>query len=164
MQAARHGKGHFLLMTFKEVFDNISAGERSQWGSGGGGRPRQLRRAAATLLHMQARQDSFTSTPENTLQPSCPPHCADASALREAYNDASYFKDEALRAFKLGVLSLEERAQASFLPSLGWGRACHLLLQFPCCTCGWNCARGWKQCIWEPSKNDERRWHPWSPK
>lgn len=36
---------------------------------------------------------------------------ADASALREAFNDASYFKDEAVRAFKLGVLSLEERAQ-----------------------------------------------------
>ncbi|KAI3425248.1 hypothetical protein D9Q98_009016 [Chlorella vulgaris] len=58
--AARSGKGTFLLMTFKEVFENISA---------------------------------------------------DASALREAFNDASYFKDEAVRAFKLGVLSLEERAQ-----------------------------------------------------
>ena len=32
-------------------------------------------------------------------------------ALQEAYNDALYFKDEALRAFKLGILSLEERAQ-----------------------------------------------------
>ena len=30
---------------------------------------------------------------------------------QEAYNDALYFKDEALRAFKLGILSLEERAQ-----------------------------------------------------
>ena len=44
---------------------------------------------------------------------------ADASALREAYNDAIYFKDEALRAFKLGVLSLEERAQVGSL-SLDW--------------------------------------------
>ena len=26
VQAARHGKGNFLLMTFKEVFENISAG------------------------------------------------------------------------------------------------------------------------------------------
>ncbi|KAL4430340.1 hypothetical protein ABPG77_002146 [Micractinium sp. CCAP 211/92] len=60
--AARSGKGTFLLMTFKEVFENITA---------------------------------------------------DASALREAFNDASYFKDEAVRAFKLGVLSLEERAQAA---------------------------------------------------
>ena len=33
------------------------------------------------------------------------------SASQEAYNDALYFKDEALRAFKLGILSLEERAQ-----------------------------------------------------
>lgn len=66
LQAARHGKGHFLLMTFKEVFDNISA---------------------------------------------------DASALREAYNDAIYFKDEGLRAFKLGVLSLEERAQVGCVGS-----------------------------------------------
>ena len=40
---------------------------------------------------------------------------AEASALREAYNDAIYFKDEALRAFKLGVLSLEERAQVGFV-------------------------------------------------
>jgi len=32
-------------------------------------------------------------------------------AMQEAYNDALYFKDEALRAFKLGILSLEERAQ-----------------------------------------------------
>ena len=37
---------------------------------------------------------------------------ADDSSLREAYTDAVYFKDEALRAFKLGVLTLEERAQA----------------------------------------------------
>lgn len=59
-QAARVGKGQFLLLTFKEVFDNI--------------RP-------------------------------------DDSSLREAFTDATYFKDEALRAFKLGVLSLEERAQ-----------------------------------------------------
>lgn len=29
LQAARHGKGNFLLMTFKEVFDNISAGNLS---------------------------------------------------------------------------------------------------------------------------------------
>lgn len=35
----------------------------------------------------------------------------DAFALREAFSDACYFKDEAMRAFKLGVLSLEERAQ-----------------------------------------------------
>ena len=34
--------------------------------------------------------------------------CAPA---QEAFNDALYFKDEALRAFKLGILSLEERAQ-----------------------------------------------------
>lgn len=31
--------------------------------------------------------------------------------VQEAFNDAIYFKDEALRAFKLGILSLEERAQ-----------------------------------------------------
>ncbi|KAI7844481.1 hypothetical protein COHA_001941 [Chlorella ohadii] len=62
--AARSGKGKFLLMTFKEVFDNITA---------------------------------------------------DAFALREAYNDASYFKDEGVRAFKLGVLSLEERAQVDMM-------------------------------------------------
>ena len=37
--------------------------------------------------------------------------CADDSSLREAFTDAVYFKDEALRAFKLGVLSLEERAE-----------------------------------------------------
>ena len=30
---------------------------------------------------------------------------------QEAFHDALYFKDEALRAFKLGILSLEERAQ-----------------------------------------------------
>jgi hypothetical protein len=35
----------------------------------------------------------------------------DDSSLREAFTDATYFKDEALRAFKLGVLGLEERAQ-----------------------------------------------------
>ncbi|GAB4817650.1 hypothetical protein N2152v2_004696 [Parachlorella kessleri] len=35
----------------------------------------------------------------------------DDSSLREAFTDAVYFKDEALRAFKLGVLSLEERAE-----------------------------------------------------
>ncbi|GBF89380.1 arginine decarboxylase [Raphidocelis subcapitata] len=34
----------------------------------------------------------------------------DDSSLREAFTDATYFKDEALRAFKLGVLGLEERA------------------------------------------------------
>ncbi|PRW33729.1 arginine decarboxylase [Chlorella sorokiniana] len=62
--AARSGKGKFLLMTFKEVYDNITA---------------------------------------------------DAFALREAYNDASYFKDEGVRAFKLGVLSLEERAQVDMM-------------------------------------------------
>jgi arginine decarboxylase len=67
--AARSGKGKFLLMTFKEVYDNITA---------------------------------------------------DAFALREAYNDASYFKDEGVRAFKLGVLSLEERAQVC---GAGAGRA-----------------------------------------
>lgn len=47
--------------------------------------------------------------------PVCVPACSDAGALREAFNDALYFKDEAVRAFKLGVLSLEERAQ------VGWG-------------------------------------------
>ena len=30
--AARSGKGKFLLMTFKEVFDNITAGERGSVG------------------------------------------------------------------------------------------------------------------------------------
>ena len=35
---------------------------------------------------------------------------------QEAFNDALYFKDEALRAFKLGILSLEERAQVPPLP------------------------------------------------
>jgi hypothetical protein len=35
----------------------------------------------------------------------------DPAALLEAHNDAAYLKDEALRAFKLGVLSLEERAR-----------------------------------------------------
>jgi arginine decarboxylase-like protein len=58
--AAASGKGTFLLMTFKEVLDNIEP---------------------------------------------------DALSLREAYNDATYFKEEAVRAFKLGVLGLEERAQ-----------------------------------------------------
>ncbi|KAI8463251.1 MAG: arginine decarboxylase [Monoraphidium minutum] len=58
--AARGGKGQFLLTTFKEVYGNI--------------------------------------------QP-------DDSSLREAFTDATYFKDEALRAFKLGILSLDERAQ-----------------------------------------------------
>lgn len=28
MQAARQSKGQFLLLTFKEVFDNITAGEK----------------------------------------------------------------------------------------------------------------------------------------
>jgi arginine decarboxylase len=37
------------------------------------------------------------------------------SATQEAYNDALYFKDEALRAFKLGILSLEERAQVYYM-------------------------------------------------
>jgi arginine decarboxylase-like protein len=37
----------------------------------------------------------------------------DDSSLREAFTDATYFKDEALRAFKLGVLGLEERAAVS---------------------------------------------------
>ena len=52
-----------------------------------------------------------TSPPHKppTIHPTSP--CTDAFALREAYNDASYFKDEGVRAFKLGVLSLEERAQ-----------------------------------------------------
>ena len=36
---------------------------------------------------------------------------AGVQTRQEAYNDALYFKDEALRAFKLGILSLEERAQ-----------------------------------------------------
>ena len=35
--------------------------------------------------------------------------------IQEAYNDALYFKDEALRAFKLGILSLEERAQVRLI-------------------------------------------------
>ena len=37
--------------------------------------------------------------------------CNNVRCTQEAYNDALYFKDEALRAFKLGILSLEERAQ-----------------------------------------------------
>ncbi|EIE21904.1 arginine decarboxylase [Coccomyxa subellipsoidea C-169] len=40
---------------------------------------------------------------------------ATACSLREAYSDAVYFKEEALRAFKLGVLSLEERAAVDLL-------------------------------------------------
>ncbi|KIY93344.1 Biosynthetic arginine decarboxylase [Monoraphidium neglectum] len=40
----------------------------------------------------------------------------DDSSLREAFTDATYFKDEALRAFKLGILSLLDRAQASTGP------------------------------------------------
>ncbi|KAK9830421.1 hypothetical protein WJX72_011676 [[Myrmecia] bisecta] len=63
-RAAKSGKGHFLLMTFKEVYEGIEP---------------------------------------------------DVSSLSEAYNDAVYFKEEALRAFKLGVLSLEERAQVDIL-------------------------------------------------
>ena len=46
-----------------------------------------------------------------------PPPCADDSSLREAFTDATYYKDEALRAFKLGVLSLEERAQVGARPA-----------------------------------------------
>lgn len=49
-----------------------------------------------------------------------PPALAEASALREAYSDATYFKDEALRAFKLGVLSLEERAQVGGAGAKAW--------------------------------------------
>jgi arginine decarboxylase-like protein len=37
--------------------------------------------------------------------------CCGSPLAQEAFNDAIYFKDEALRAFKLGILSLEERAQ-----------------------------------------------------
>lgn len=39
--AARSGKGTFLLMTFKEVFENITAGEGQRnrlWGGTRGGR------------------------------------------------------------------------------------------------------------------------------
>ena len=62
--AARRGKGRFLLTTFKEVLDSISA---------------------------------------------------DAWSLRECYSDACYFREDALRAFKLGVLSLEERAKVDVM-------------------------------------------------
>lgn len=59
-----------------------------------------------------------------TLCPApAPARIADASALREAFNDASYFKDEAVRAFKLGVLSLEERAQVGWVWLGGLGAA-----------------------------------------
>lgn len=67
--AAADGRGRFLLTTFKEVYDNISA---------------------------------------------------DAFALREAFNDASYFREEAMRAFKLGVLGLEDRAQVDMM----WDATC----------------------------------------
>lgn len=52
---------------------------------------------------------------------------ADAASLREAYTDATYFKDEAQRAFKLGILSLEERAQVGWLAGwlVGWGAGLH---------------------------------------
>ncbi|KFM25670.1 Biosynthetic arginine decarboxylase [Auxenochlorella protothecoides] len=62
--AASRGKGRYLLTTFKEVFDNITA---------------------------------------------------DAFSLRESYSDACYFKEDALRAFKLGVLSLVERARVDVM-------------------------------------------------
>ena len=61
--------------------------------------------AARTLLRFD-----LGLTPDTT-RPHPHPSTTDAFALREAYNDASYFKDEGVRAFKLGVLSLEERAQ-----------------------------------------------------
>lgn len=64
------------------------------------------------------------SSPLSTTPGSSDPWRADASALREAFNDASYFKDEAVRAFKLGVLSLEERAQVG-LTQGGGGRGLH---------------------------------------
>lgn len=113
--AARSGKGKFLLMTFKEVFDNITAGERGSvgtcccviclvrwWGMVWA----DSRRASHAALAVS----SVRSLPDTTH--ACLPRCpSDAFALREAYNDASYFKDEGVRAFKLGVLSLEERAQ-----------------------------------------------------
>lgn len=75
----------------------------------------------------------------------------DALALREAYNDASYFKEEAVRAFKLGVLSLEERAQvgsggrgcksghgARVNVLAGWpgGRAVASIVSVACLVCG----------------------------
>lgn len=65
-----------------------------------------------------------TVTPNTHIPPPFPPLplplSADASSLREAFNDATYFRDEAVRAFKLGVLSLEERAQVG---AMSGGRA-----------------------------------------
>lgn len=63
-------------------------------------------RLCAQAASWAAHRAPATKRPPNTHAPA-----ADASALREAFNDASYFKDEGVRAFKLGVLSLEERAQ-----------------------------------------------------
>ncbi|BDA46967.1 Biosynthetic arginine decarboxylase [Coccomyxa sp. Obi] len=51
---------------------------------------------------------------------------ATACSLREAYSDAVYFKEEALRAFKLGVLSLEERATVDMLFDATCNRILHL--------------------------------------
>eukprot|EP00884_Botryococcus_braunii_P003545 jgi/Botrbrau1/13191/Bobra.0351s0004.1 len=49
-----------------------------------------------------------------------------AAGLQEAYDDALHFKEEALRAFKLGVLSLSERAQLEILFDATCARICHL--------------------------------------
>ncbi|KAK9811592.1 hypothetical protein WJX72_006670 [[Myrmecia] bisecta] len=53
------------------------------------------------------RMDSFQHVYE-TIRES-------AGSLRETYEDAVYFKEEASRAFKLGVLSLKERAEVDVL-------------------------------------------------
>ena len=46
-----------------------------------------------------------------------------------------YFKDEALRAFKLGILSLEERAQVRCRACTLRSEHCEILDASGCCTC-----------------------------
>ena len=78
-----------------------------------------LRRAPTHLCSISCFRRARPLPPR--ARPACNPR-ADEASLRESYSDASYFKDEALRAFKLGVVGLEERAQVGL-----WGareRAC----------------------------------------
>lgn len=80
-----------------------------------------IREPRSELLCGRAHTKPSTLDGEQTQQtppalhyPNHPPR-TDAFSLRESYSDACYFKEDALRAFKLGVLSLVERARVDVM-------------------------------------------------